>query len=211
MRGGLARGFCAALAFALLPVAESPAQGDAASLAGRVTLDLPGATLAQLRPVVVHLEPLAGGQPTPAPRRTPRIHQRKARFSPSFGVVAKGQTVEMVNDDAIFHNVFSYSRPNDFDLGLYPAGQSRSVTFEHPGVVRTYCSIHESMNGLIFVAPSPHFDVVRPDGSFEIRGVPPGRYRVGTWCEKLPATSREVRLDPGARLSLEIPLAPEGR
>ena len=70
----------------------------------------------------------------------------------------------MPNDDVIFHNVFSYSTPNDFDLGLYPRGESRAKTFQYPGVVRIYCSIHESMNATIFVAPSIWHAVVGADG-----------------------------------------------
>jgi hypothetical protein len=139
------------------------------------------------------------------------VHQRDARFAPRFLAVAAGQTVEMPNDDAIYHNVFSYSKPNDFDLGLYPAGQSRSVTLRHPGAVNLYCSIHESMNGTIFVAPSPWFAVLGADGRFAIAGVPPGRYALSTWSERLPATRREVALRAGEALTLEVPLVDAGR
>ena len=46
----------------------------------------------------------------------------------------------MPNDDVIFHSVFSYSTPNDFDLGLYPRGESRGERrFQYPGVVRICC------------------------------------------------------------------------
>jgi plastocyanin len=69
------------------------------------------------------------------------MHQREARFAPPFLAIAAGQSVAMENDDAIYHNVFSFSKSNDFDLGLYPAGESRTVTFRYAGVVRTYCSI----------------------------------------------------------------------
>jgi plastocyanin len=173
---------------------------------GRVTLDLPGTSLAKLGPVVVYLDGADGPLAFPAPREEPAVHQRDARFAPSFIAVAMGTTVRMPNDDAIFHNVFSYSRPNDFDLGLYPAGQSRSVTFAHAGVVKTYCSIHESMNGTIFVAPSPWFATAGPGGAFEIGGVPPGRYKLRTWCEKLPPTERAVRVEPGQLLAVDVPL-----
>jgi plastocyanin len=187
------------------------ATGDArardGSIAGQVTLDLPGASIADLRPIVVYLVPLDRAATAPAPRQLPRIHQKNAKFAPGFMAVSVGQTVEMPNDDAIYHNVFSYSRPNDFDLGLYAAGKSRAVTFEHPGLVKIYCSIHENMNGTIFVSPSRYFDAVDASGSFELTGVPPGRYRLETWCEKLPDTSREIVVTPGERLSPAIPLA----
>lgn len=179
-----------------------------ARIQGQVTLDLPGTTLASLGPIVVFLEPI-DGEARPARSAAPeRVVQINASFSPSFLVVPVGQTVDMPNADLIYHNVFSYSRPNDFDLGIYPAGESRSIRFEHPGVVKVYCSIHESMNATIVVTPTPSFDVVEGTGRFSIEGVPPGRYRLRTWCEKLPETSREIDVGSGASLSLSLDLTP---
>jgi len=109
----------------------------------------------------------------------------------------------MANDDAIYHNVFSYSRPNDFDLGLYPAGESRKLVLRHPGVVKLYCSIHESMNATILVAPTRWFDVVGAKGGYALTGVPPGRYRAVVWAERLPATARVIEIGAGERRDLD--------
>jgi hypothetical protein len=112
----------------------------------------------------------------------------------------------MPNDDTIFHNVFSYSRPNDFDLGLYGAGEARSVRFRAPGLVRIYCSIHENMNGLIFVTPSSLY--ARPDGRgrYRIAAVPAGRYRLRAWSERLPLWTRDLELRPGQAADVEVRL-----
>ena len=138
---------------ALLCCVALPAAAQDASVAGRVTLAVEGVRLADLGQTVVYLA--AEGAPAPAPAKRATIRQRNAYFAPDFLAIAVGQSVDMPNDDAIFHNVFSFSKPNDFDLGLYPAGESRHVTFEHAGVVKIYCSIHETMSGTIFVSPSP--------------------------------------------------------
>ena len=50
------------------------------------------------------------------------------------------------------------------------------------------------MNATIVVSPSPYFATVGEDGAFEIRGIPPGRYRVRTWCERLPSAEDIVTL-----------------
>src|SRR5215469_17355871 len=65
----------------------------------------------------------------------------------------------------------------------------------------------ESMNGTLYVAPSPWFATAGPKGSFEIADVPPGRYKLETWCEKLPGTEREVAVRPGETLSVDVSLA----
>ena len=203
-RAGLATGVAAALLAAAGPVDSG---GTTGRVRGRLLLDLPGASLSDVGPVVVFVDGADKPLSFAPSQQQPAVHQRDARFAPSFLAIAAGTTVQMPNDDAIFHNVFSYSKPNDFDLGLYPAGQSRSVTFKYAGVVKAYCSIHESMNGTIYVAPSPWFTTAGPKGSFEIADVPPGRYKLETWCEKLPATEREIAVRPGETLSVDVSLA----
>jgi plastocyanin len=192
---------------ALLCAAALPAAAqETASIAGRVVLPVEGVSLADLGQTIVFLES-SGTAPPPPRREKLTVRQRNARFTPEFLAILPGQTVEMPNDDAIFHNVFSFSKPNDFDLGLYPAGQSRQVTFKHAGVVKIYCSIHESMSATIFVSPSPWFALVSPAGEFEIQGAPVGRGRLRVWNEKLPQAGRDVTLQAGPNPRVEIPLA----
>jgi plastocyanin len=56
-----------------------------------------------------------------------------------------GDSVEFKNMDPYFHNVFSLSDTKLFDLGSYPQGQSKSVTFDKPGMVEVECAIHPEM------------------------------------------------------------------
>ena len=185
------------LACAALPAAAQ----ENAGVAGRVSLAVEGVKLADLGQTVIFVD---GNGAAPAKRAT--IRQRNAYFAPDFLAIAVGQSVDMPNDDAIFHNVFSFSKPNDFDLGMYPSGQSRQVTFKHAGVVKIYCSIHESMSGTIFVSPSPWFAVAKANGDFEIAGIPPGRHTLRVWNEKLPEATRSVTLDAGERERVDIQL-----
>jgi plastocyanin len=195
----------ALLAVALL-LAAAPAHAES-EVRGRVVLDLPGMQLADLGPIVVYVAPLPGVTP-PVPAATPELHQKNANFSPGFLAIAAGQRVAMPNDDDIYHNVFSYSKPNDFDLGLYASGKSRDVTFKHPGAVNLYCSIHESMNGTIFVSPTPWFAVADADGRFTLHGVPPGARVLKTWNEKLPETEHAIDVAASGTTSIEMSLLP---
>jgi plastocyanin len=197
------RTLLAALLLGLAPFA--PAR--AGEVQGRLSLGVEGASLDRAGPVVVYLEGVDAPLVAPTRTRPLEIKQKDAAFTPSFLAIAAGETVVMPNDDVIFHNVFSYSTPNDFDLGLYPRGESRSKTFQYPGVVRIYCSIHESMNATIFVAPSVYFAVVGASGQFAIRDVPPGRYRLRTWNRRLPPASQLVEVGPGAPVVTELVVA----
>jgi len=197
------------LALALL--AAGPAAGG--EVAGRVTLGIDGMRLADLGPTVVFLDPRSGEAPhrAPASPAPPPIRQRNARFAPDFLVVTAGQGVEMPNDDTIFHNVFSFSRPNDFDLGVYPAGESKTVVFDHPGLVKIYCSIHESMSGAVLVTPSPWFATVSASGDYRIADVPPGPYRLTVWNEKLPSLGSDVAVAREGTARVDVALGQDTR
>lgn len=66
--------------------------------------------------------------------------------------VAVGDSVSFRNDDPFFHNVFSASDAKSFDLGSYPQGQARKVTFDKPGLVEVECAIHPDMKLRVEVA-----------------------------------------------------------
>src|SRR5206468_4315540 len=84
-------------------------------------------------PMVAFLEgEVAGGRAGP-PARHPRLAQHDTSFAPPLVVVPVGTTVDFANEDPFFHNVFSYSTPKRFDLGRYPRGESRPVTFDRVG------------------------------------------------------------------------------
>ena len=188
--------------FLLVPSGVLRAQ-ETARLHGRLSLELEGLSLEDAGEIVVFLTPTgrsAGERDRVLadwPRSAEAIRQSGASFEPDFLVVSRGQRIEMPNDDVIYHNVFSYSEPNDFDLGMYAAGESRTLQFEHGGLVRIYCSIHDEMNGLIFVSPSPLFSTPGATGGYLIADVPPGTYQLHVWSERLPEIVEPLALGPG--------------
>ena len=138
---------------------------------------------------IVYAEPLDG-----AASRKPgsfTLSQKDKTFRPHILAVPVGSTVEFPNQDEIFHNVFSLSGPQPFDLGLYRAGDSRSRAFAQPGEYRVFCNIHPQMTALILVVPTPHVIRPGPDGRF-VLDLPPGRYRLTAISQRAPAVSGEV-------------------
>lgn len=158
----------------------------------------------EVRNVVVYLENV----PVEAAPRDHVIEQRESAFVPHVLPVTVGSTVSFPNTDPMFHNVFSLSRARSFDLGRYPRGRSRSVTFDAPGIVKVFCHIHSDMSAVVMVLPNPFFAMPESDGRFRIEGIPAGEYRVVAWHERAGQVPGTVRVEAGrtAVLSFDIPL-----
>lgn len=146
--------------------------------------------------VVVYIEK-ADGTFTP-PAANPRIVQKKASFEPTVLPIVAGTTVDFPNMDAIFHNVFSYSKTKPFDLGLYKSGASKSVTFTQTGQVTMYCSIHRKMKADILILQNPYFAVTDTKGKYKITGAPEGKHTLTAWHDRFPEATVVVEVAAGA-------------
>jgi len=165
-----------------------PAQG--ASVTGRVSLtDSPVAAVSRRHDysgVVVWLTPAgAAAAPVPAAQvARARITQKDKEFIPHVTAIQVGAGVTFPNLDPIYHSAFSTFSGQIFDLGLYPPGTSRTVTFRHSGIVRVFCNIHPSMSAVIVVLENPWFAVSDAAGAFSIPNVPPGEYLMRVFHER---------------------------
>lgn len=154
-------------------------------------------------PTVVYLEGRIGAAPAAV---QVEMAQQDTAFVPGVLVVPRGSEVRFPNRDPFFHNVFSYSSTQRFDLGRYPRGEAKTVRFDEPGVVKIYCEVHESMRSAVIVSENPYHAQVGADGAFAIDGVPPGTYRLVVWHVDLGSTTTEVRVPESgtARVDLSI-------
>jgi plastocyanin len=162
--------------------------GVADVLSGTVTARVrQGGTAAT---AVVYAEPLEGSAPV-RPAAPAAIEQRDKTFTPRVLAVPVGTTVRFPNSDGIFHNVFSLSPGNAFDLGLYRGGASKSRAMTTPGLVRVFCNIHPQMTAVVVTAPTPWVTVAGAGGGFRLE-LPAGRYRLTALSERAAAITAEV-------------------
>jgi plastocyanin len=80
------------------------------------------------------------------------VSQKGKAFSLKKLSIHVGDTVKFLNEDPFSHNIFSLSETKSFDLGTYPQGQARNVTFDKPGTVEVECAIHPEMKMSIEVS-----------------------------------------------------------
>ncbi len=132
-----------------------------------------------------------------------RLVQKDKSFIPHQLVIPLGSTVDFPNEDPFFHNVFSLFNGKRFDLGLYEAGASRAVRFDHEGVSYIFCNIHPQMSAVVIALSTPYVAISSAQGNIVIAGVPPGGYRMHVWAEgadsgQLDRMTRELRVGPGS-------------
>jgi plastocyanin len=109
------------------------------------------------------------------------MSQLDKQFDPRVLVVLPGQIIKMKNNDLVRHNVFSIDPLNTYDLGRFPKGQMREVSYKNEGPHKVYCNIHQDMISDVFVVENEYYALTDPKGNFEIKGVPPGKYTLKAW------------------------------
>lgn len=165
----------------------------------------------ELRRVVVYLEGQVRSGRTATASAPARIDQKNRRFEPEVLAVEAGAAVSFPNSDPIFHNVFSLSRIKQFDLGNYAAGETRTVTFDEPGLIQLHCHLHPNMSGAILVTPNRWHTQPDTAGNFLLKDVPPGRYSITAWHKSAGYFRRRIQVPVAgaASIDFEIPLPAE--
>jgi plastocyanin len=184
------------------------ASPDGAVVRGKVeVLEKGGAKRKQIENVLLYLDGVTGASPS-APVNDgppPTLTSRDKTFDPHALAVPVGTTVTFPNVDDIMHNVFSLSRGNRFDLGLYKSGARKDFVFDNPGLVRVYCNIHPQMSAFVHVLENPFYAWARADGTFEISNVPAGNYTLKVWSEE-GETETSVRVAEGGAGGIVVQL-----
>jgi plastocyanin len=139
------------------------------------------------------------------------IVQRDLRIIPRVTAITVGTEVDFPNEDNVFHNLFSLSDPKRFNLGRYPPGESESVDFDKPGIVRLFCDIHSSMSGVVIVLETPFFTRPAADGSYRIQNLPAGTHRVVAWHERAPPDTITVTVTDGRASEVDFTLGGDTR
>ena len=152
-------------------------------------------------PAVVFLK---GGGAGPASAKSAVMAQRDTAFVPALVVVSVGGAVSFPNQDPFFHNVFSYSGAERFDLGRYPRGESKSVTFDEAGVVKIYCEVHEFMRSAVIVSESGIHALVGADGRFSLTGVPAGDWVLVAWHPDAGQSETPIRVEEGGTTRVDL-------
>lgn len=201
--------------------APEPISGPVGSVAGRITYDgqtprprvirmssdplcmTEGQALSEvllvgpdngLQNAFIYVKDGLGNRRFPVPTTPVVLDQQGCRYLPHVVGIQVGQTLEVRNSDPTLHNVHAVPKVNkEFNFGQPTKGMTSNRSFEQPEVMVPFrCDVHGWMNAYAGVLPHPFFAVSTSDGSFEIKGLPPGSYTIEVWHEQLGTQTMEV-------------------
>ncbi|WP_176594281.1 methylamine utilization protein [Sphingobium sp. EM0848] len=144
------------------------------------------------RDVIVTLRPQGKPNPVPRPVTGYRIDQKDTQFHPFISVVPVGTNVSFPNLDPFKHHVYSFSPAKRFELKLFARDQTRSVTFDKPGIIAVGCNIHDSMSAFIYVTDTALTARTDAQGRAIFDDVQALPYTLGLWHPYLSAQGNSV-------------------
>ncbi|HLL53192.1 MAG TPA: DUF2012 domain-containing protein [Myxococcaceae bacterium] len=160
----------------------------------------------KLQNVVVRLKDAPAGQ---APVEPVVIDQVDCMYRPRVQAAVVGQKVMVKNSDGTLHNVHTYAGTKTlFNKAQPPKAEPiNQAVKEDTEVMKLKCDVHPWMTGYVVYSKNPYFAVSKADGSFEIKNVPPGKYTLEAWHEKLGTQTAEVTVQDGKTAQTNLSFA----
>jgi plastocyanin len=149
-----------------------------------------------LENVFVYVKDGLGTLRFPVPGSAVVLDQKGCRYVPHVLGAQVGQTVEILNSDPTLHNIHAVPMSNrEFNTGQPIPGMKHTHRFTAREVMVPFkCDVHPWMRAYIGVLDHPFFAVTSADGSFELKGLPPGTYTVEAWHETLGTQTQMVTI-----------------
>lgn len=149
-----------------------------------------------LEDVVVYIS--AGDQGSAPATTAVRYDQKGCQYVPHVALVQVDQPVEIYNDDKTSHNIHPLAKTNaEWNKSQPPGAPPLKETFGKAEFIPVKCNIHPWMHGYFAVLNTSHATQSGEDGSFSLKGLPPGKYTVTAWHERFGTQSQEVTVGSG--------------
>lgn len=148
-----------------------------------------------VRSAVISLENISQGKRSiPSPKYV--LDQRKCEYDPHVLLLPLGSNMEIVNSDAVLHNVHAYEADQRtvFNIAQPVKGSRFPVKyFKTPGIYSTMCDAgHPWMSAYVIVTDHPYYALSAANGRYTLENIPPGTYKIKMWHEGIAVTRTEM-------------------
>ena len=146
-----------------------------------------------------------------APPSTPSVlDQVGCIYTPRVVGVMVGQPLHIRNSDATLHNVMGNLKTNKaFNEGMSVKGGVLEKVFQNPEFKADFrCFMHPWMVAYVHVMEHPFYAVTGVDGTFTLKGLPPGEYEIAAMHEssrfEVAPGRAKVVVKPGETKNVEF-------
>jgi len=165
-----------------------------------------------LRNVVVSIKEGLGDKKFPAKTEPFKLLQKNCEYEPHIITVMEGQPVQVLNGDDTNHNIHFQPKKNPEENFSQPQKDEKTgkeMKFVEEAPFHVKCDVHPWMGGYVLVFKHPFFATTGEDGTFEIKGVPPGKYVLEAWHEKFGEMKADVEVAAGKTVEMDFTFEPK--
>lgn len=156
---------------------------------------------------VAHAVVTVAGLKAPAAAPEPAITNRHCRFVPHVVLARPGSQLRIASADDTLHTTHAYEAERTlFNVAIPTPAITLTRPLDRAGIIRLGCDSHPWMRGYVVVTPDVAA-VTSEGGRFSLQGIPPGRYELRVWHERLAGTTRKVTVSAGEAAEISITLA----
>jgi predicted small lipoprotein YifL len=148
----------------------------------------------------------------PTPTEPVTLDQDGCMYKPHILGIMVDQELKVVTSDATTHNIHPMPMNNrEWNESQPPGAAPLDKKFTRPEImIPTKCNQHPWMRAYIGVMRNPLFAVTGSDGTFTIKGVPPGDYTLGAWTATFGTQEQKVTVAPKATQTANFTFKPAG-
>ncbi len=156
---------------------------------------------------VVFLVDIKKGKAQEKPAKAPALDQKQCEYHPHVQIFPAGSTLDILNSDDVLHNIKTESTVNS-PINIAQPKFKRKVTqtIAKPEIIPVHCDVHGWMHAVLVVTEHPYYALTDANGSFKIADVPPGKYTLKVWHEKLGEQTKEVDVKEKGEAKVEFEL-----
>ena len=159
-----------------------------------------------LQNVIVYLKGDLSSYAFKVPESSAKLDQNGCIYKPHVISLMVGQPLEVTNSDQATHNIHSLAKANRPRNDSQSPGTAPIIqSFSHQEIaIQVKCNVHPWMKAYVAVFSNPYFQVTGEDGSFEIKNVPPGEYKLLAWHEMYGTSEKAITVAPNESKAITI-------
>ncbi len=134
------------------------------------------------------------------------LDQQGCMFKPHVLGLMVGQVLEVKNSDPTTHNVHTLAKNNpQWNISQVPGAPPLEERFLHPEImVPLACSQHPWMTCYLGVTSNPFYAVTGSEGTYALKGLPPGAYTIAAWTATFGTKRRQTTVGPKQTIKLNF-------